>query len=565
MSISIFGLSPLKKNFDNDLLTITPLGGFGQIGMNCMLWTTPKTHVVVDCGLMFPSDFHLGIDVLIPQFDYILEDKENLSGIVLTHGHEDHIGALPWLVPYINAPIYGSEFTLALVEHKLREHGLLDRCELRVVTGEKPIQLGDMTFHFFPVCHSIIDGFALGVETPAGKVVHTGDFKIDPDPLQGPGTDLNQFSDFAGKEGVRLLLSDSTNVESEGYSRTEKEVLANLQDIFASTDQRMIVTLFSSHILRIQEVLDCAHATGRSVGISGRSLINNIEHGTRLGKLRIPDGLQLYTKNMPDLPDNQVVLLVTGSQGEPMSALSRIVSGEHRDFAIHQGDMVIQSSRLIPGNTVTVNTLINKLYRNGAELYDDKTKPVHASGHAQREELKAMFKATRPEFFVPVHGEYRHLVKHVQLAQECGVSKENCRIIENGHPFTLSSSGFTLEPEVLAGAVFVDGKGVGDVGHSVLRERHLLGGEGFVLVQMVIDEETGIVVYGPEISSKGFVFEEQYDYVLQDAICIILDCIEEGWNNDLEGLKDKIRQSLRRFFRRVLARDPIIVPGIIRI
>lgn len=562
MTISIFGLSPIKKNSDSVCLTITPLGGFGQIGMNCMLWSTPTTNVVVDCGLMFPSDFHLGIDVLIPQFDYILENKEKLSGIVLTHGHEDHIGALPWLVPHINVPIYGSEFTLALVEHKLREHGLLDRCELRLAREDTPLALGDLTFHFFPVCHSIIDGFALGVETPAGRVVHTGDFKIDPDPLSGPGTDLNLFRDFAGKDGLRLLLSDSTNVESEGYSLTEKEVLANLQDVFASTQQRIIVTLFSSHILRIQEVLDCAHATGRSVGISGRSLINNIDHATRLGKLHIPEGLQLYTKKMPSLPDNEVVLLVTGSQGEPMSALSRIVSGEHRDFAIHEGDMVIQSSRLIPGNTVAVNTLVNKLYRSGAELYTDKSKPVHASGHAQREELKAMFDATRPEFFVPVHGEYRHLVAHVRLAQQCGVKRQNCHIVENGTPFTLNSSGFMLDPEVQAGAVFVDGKGVGDVGQTVLRERHLLGDEGFVLVQMVIDEETGIVIYGPEISSKGFVFEEQYDYVLQDAACIILDCIEEGWS-DIDALRDKIRQSLRRFFRRVLARDPIVIPGII--
>lgn len=560
---SIFGLSPIKSNVPATGFTITPLGGFGQIGMNCMVWATSNTKVIVDCGLMFPSDFHLGVDIIIPKFDYIMAHKNDISGIVLTHGHEDHIGALPWLVPYLSVPIYGSEFTLALVENKLRERDLLDRCELIEVSDKEPLELGDIRFHFFPVCHSIIDGYAIGAETPAGKIIHTGDFKIDPNPLEGPGTNLKAFKKFAGKDGAKLLLSDSTNIESEGTSLSEREVLENLRYIFKSAKNRIIVTLFSSHIQRIQEVFDCAEETGRVVGVSGRSLINNIETASELGRLRVPDHVYIGSKDLPDLPDSKVVLLVTGSQGEAMSALARIASGGHRDFEIHEGDVIIQSSRLIPGNTIAVNNMINQLYRKGAEVYFDREHPVHASGHAHKEELKAMLEATRPEFFVPLHGEYRHLVKHVRLARECGVEGSNSLIVENGTPFTIDDSGLSLEPDVPAGGVLVDGKGVGDVGQAVLKERHLLGGAGMVIVFMVLDAETGSILHGPEVTSKGFVFEQHYDHVLEDAKCLVLDAVEDVWDGeDLDKLKDHVRLSLRRFFRRVLDRDPIVIPGI---
>ena len=544
-------------------LTITPLGGFGEIGMNCMVWSTPRSRVIVDCGLMFPSDYHLGVDVIIPRFDFILEHKEQILGIVLTHGHEDHIGALPWLVPQLNVPIYASPFTLSLVEHKLRERGLLERAELVTVSPSKPLKLGDMTFNFFPVCHSIIDGYALGVETPAGRVVHTGDFKIDPKPLDGPGTDLGLFKKFAGKNGAALLLSDSTNVEREGHSLSEREVLANLRSLFAKATGRIIVTLFSSHIQRIQEVFDCAVETGRSIVVGGRSLVNNIEMAKNLGRLRLPEKLYLDSNSAPALPDNKTVLLVTGSQGEPLSALSRIVSGGHRTLSIHSGDMVIMSSRLIPGNTMAVNSLVNNLYRLGAEVYYDKEHPVHASGHAQQSELEAMLKAVRPRCFVPVHGEYRHLVKHVRLATGCGVKQENTAIVENGQPFTISASdtvpGITLEEPILAQSILVDGKGVGDVGQVVLKERHILGGEGMVVVVMVLDESTWSILQGPEIFSKGFVFEQQYSHVLEDAKCLVLDCIEGHPTGELDKLKDRIRTSLRRFFRKILDRDPVVV------
>jgi len=564
MDDSIFGLSPRrftgKAAHPDAWLTVTPLGGFGQIGMNCMVWSTPQAKVVVDCGLMFPTDYHLGVDVVIPRFDFIMEHREDIKGIVLTHGHEDHIGALPWLLTHLHVPIYGSPFTLALVEHKLRERGLLDRSELVEVGPSVPLVLGDMTFHFFPVCHSIIDGYALGVESPAGKIVHTGDFKIDLNPLEGPGTDLTLFRKFVGKEGAALLLSDSTNVEREGRSLSERDVQANLRKLFFQAPGRIIVTLFSSHIQRIQEVFDCADETGRSVIVGGRSLVNNIGMAQDLGRLRSPKRLYTDAATAPPLDDDKAALLVTGSQGEPLSALSRIVAGGHKNLSIHEGDMVIMSSRLIPGNTVAVSTLVNNLYRLGAEVYFDKDHPVHASGHAQQKELADMIRAVKPRCFVPLHGEYRHLVKHVRLAVSCGVSEPNTAIIENGQPFTVTPGGIIREEPIPAESILVDGKGVGDVGQMVLKERHILGGEGMVVVVMVLDESTWSILHGPEIFSKGFVFEQQYDHVLEDAKCLVLDAIEGHPPGELEKLQERIRSSLRRFFRNILDRDPIVVP-----
>jgi ribonuclease J len=564
MDDSIFGLSPRrfvgKAAYPDAWLTVVPLGGLGEIGMNCMVWSTATTKVVVDCGLMFPSDYHLGVDVIIPRFDYITENSKDIRGIVLTHGHEDHIGALPWLLPDLRVPVFGSPFTLRLVEHKLRERGLLESAELVVVDPAVPLVLGDMTFHFIPVCHSIIDGMALGVETPAGKVVHTADFKIDPDPPDGTGTNLNAFRGFAGKNGVSLLLSDSTNIELPGRSLSEREVLANLRSLFKQARGRVIVTLFSSHIQRIQEVFDCADETGRSVIVGGRSLVNNIGMAGELQRLRPPKNLYLDAAEAPLLDDDKTTLLVTGSQGEPLSALSRIAAGGHKHLSIHEGDMVIMSSRLIPGNTEAVNTLVNNLYRLGAEVHYDKEHPVHASGHAQQKELMEMIRAVRPRCFVPVHGEYRHLVKHARLARKCGVAESNTAVVENGSPFTLTPGGITLEEPIEAESTMVDGKGVGDVGRILLRERHILGGEGMVVVVLVLDEESRNILYGPELFSKGFIFESRYDHVLEEAGRLVLAEVGSNPGAAPEKLKDGIRTALRRFFRKILDRDPVIMP-----
>ena len=542
-------------------LNITPLGGLGEIGLNCQLWETAGGVVMVDCGLMFPDDAHLGVDVVIPHFGAVSAIKDKLLGIVLTHGHEDHIGALPWLVPELKGTrIYGSRFTLALVEHKLREREILDWVELCHVDLNTVLPLGDLTFHFFPVCHSIPEGFGLGVETPVGRVVHSGDFKIDPHPLDTTGTDLNLFRNFAGPEGARLLLSDSTNVVRDGRSLTEREVKDSLDKIFAKAEGRIVITLFSSHIQRIQEVFDLAREHGRTVVISGKSLANNIEMARDLGIAKLPPSFFNAHNGVPDLPDNQLVLVVTGAQGEPLSALSRMVLGGHRQLEIRKGDTVVMSSRMIPGNAKAISKLINEMYRIGAEVLYESVHAIHASGHAQREELRDMLEAVRPTLFVPIHGEYQHLVKHGRLAVECGVKQDNVILLEDGLPLALREDSFKIEPRVPVECTLVDGKGVGDVGYAVLKERRILGDEGMVIVVLVVDSETGSVLHGPEMISKGFVFEQHYSHLLEDAKCLVLDEIEAARPGQLGRMQEGIRSSLRRFFRRVLERDPVVVP-----
>ncbi|MDR2819214.1 MAG: ribonuclease J [Desulfovibrio sp.] len=544
-------------------LTITPLGGLGEIGLNCQLWETEGGVVMVDCGLMFPDDAHLGVDVLIPHFGAISDIKDKLIGIVLTHGHEDHIGALPWLVPGLKGTrIYGSRFTLALVEHKLREHELLAWVELCPVDAATVLPLGNLTFHFFPVCHSIPEGFGLGVETPVGRVVHSGDFKIDPRPLEGTGTDIGLFHDFVGPAGARLLLSDSTNVLRDGHSLSEREVKKSLAKIFDSAEGRIVITLFSSHIQRIQEVFDLADERGRAVVISGKSLVNNIETARELGFISPPTSFHNAHYGVPDLPDNRLVLVVTGAQGEPLSALSRMVHGGHRKLSVRKGDSIVMSSRVIPGNAKAVSRLINEMYRLGAEVFYESVHAIHASGHAHSEELRELLLAVRPEYFVPIHGEYQHLVKHGRLAQRCGVGKDKILLLENGQPLTLLPDSFRLEEPIPVDYTLVDGKGVGDVGFSVLKERRILGDEGMVIVVLVIDSETGSVLYGPEMISRGFVFEQRYNHVLEDAKCLVLDeleAIQLGHPSRISRIQENIRSSLRRFFKHLLDRDPMVV------
>ncbi len=550
---------------EQDELVITPLGGLGEIGLNCQLWKTPGGVVMVDCGLMFPSDEHLGVDVIIPHFGAVTAVKEEILGIILTHGHEDHIGAIPWIVPELRGVhIYGSPLTLALVEHKLKEHDILELAHLHIVLPNETLALGELVFHFFPVCHSIPQGYALGVETPVGRILHTGDFKIDPAPLSGTGTDLRLFGSFAGEKGLRLLMSDSTNIEREGRSLTEREVKASLQRIFSSASGRIIITLFSSHLQRIQEVFDLAGEYGRTVVISGRSLANNIEMAQNLGLLDMPGGYYKAYSGIPAIPEEETVIIVTGAQGEPMSALSRMVFGGHKQLSIHHGDTVIMSSRVIPGNTRVVSHLIDEMYRRGAEVFYDSVLAIHASGHAQREELRDMFHAVRPEYFVPVHGEYRHLLKHGRLAVECGVAEENVQILEDGQPIRLTREGVELLPAVPVDYTLVDGKGVGDVGSLVLRERRILGEEGMVVVSIVLDSETGYILTGPDMLSRGFVYD-QFEYVFDDAKCLVLDEVEKSLDTGQELMQDKIRSALRHFFRRVLDRDPIVVVVISRV
>jgi len=545
-------------------VTLTPLGGLGEIGCNCMVISTDKTMVVIDCGLKFPDDYLLGIDIVIPRFDFILERRDKLKAILLTHAHEDHIGALPWLLPYVNVPLYASRFTCALVESRLREHDLDRYTDLREVRAHERLEFEDLAFTFIPVCHSIVDGFGLGIETPAGRIVHTGDFKLDPKPMGGHATDLDAFARFSAP-GVKLLLSDSTNVEREGHSITEREIVAAFSDIFAGAKGRILITLFSSHIQRMQETFDLAHQFGRKVAVSGRSLHSNIETAHDLGYLSLPANTLCQIEDIQNLPDDQIVLLVTGSQGEPLSALTRIATGEHRQLSIHPGDTVIMSSRFIPGNVRAITRVINRLYKLGAEVLYEKVQAIHASGHAYKEELRVMLQTVQPTYFVPVHGEYRHLVKHCHLARAAGVAPERAIILENGQPLTLLTDGIRLEDSVPVESIYVDGKGVGDVGHTVIKERQLLGGEGLVIAVIVVDEQTWEILIGPNILSKGFVFEQHFNHVLEDAKCIILDIFENLPPGDETKLKDRIRSSLRRFFRKVLERDPVVVPLVLTV
>lgn len=550
-------------------LTITPLGGHGEIGMNCQKWQTDQGVVLIDCGLMFPDDALLGVDVVIPRLESVFAEGEKVLGIVLTHGHEDHIGALPWLLLQYKSQrgirIYGSPFTMALVEHKLEEHGLLDRVELIPMPAYGTVTLGSLTFHFLPVCHSIPQCYALAVETPIGKVLHTGDIKLDAAPLDDeeacdPVSDFARFASEGKSKGIRLLLADSTNVENPGHSLPERQVRDDLDAIFSEVKGRIIIALFSSHIRRIRTVLELAKKYRRSVLVSGRSLSTNIEKAVQLGLLEQPDHLYSEAAGFPELDPGQTVVLATGTQGEALSALARIARGEHRQLSLHEGDTVIMSSRVIPGNANAISKVLNQIYRLGAEVYHDPDKTVHATGHACRSELKEIIEAVQPEYFIPVHGEYRHLALHARLAEECGVAHDHIRIIEDGQPVTFTEQAIRMEDPVSVESVMVDGKGVGDVGRMVLKERRILGGEGLVAVVLVIAEETGEVLYGPEMLSRGFVFEQQYSHLLEDAKCLVLDQLESTNPNDIPRLSDRIRSSLRRFFRDVLGRDPIVMP-----
>jgi ribonuclease J len=543
---------------------LTPLGGLGAIGQNCMVMETKDAMVVIDCGLMFPEDFLLGVDVVIPRFDYIIKNKHKLKGIILTHGHEDHIGALPWLLPYVDVPVFGSRFTLQLVSNKLIEFNLRDYIRTEVVNEQKPLKLGDLTFNFFPVCHSIIEGFGLGIETPVGKIVHSGDFKLDKEPMGGHMTDLEAFRNFSDS-GVKLLMSDSTNVERDGFALTEREIMSSLRGFFSKAKGRILITLFSSHIQRMQEIFDLAGEFGRKVAISGRSLAKNIEMSMEEGFLNVDDDICCNLNRLSDYKDSETVLLLTGSQGEPLSALTRLALGEHRQLKINKGDLVLMSSRIIPGNTKAITRVINNLYRLGAEVVYEKVRAIHASGHAHKEELKIMLETVKPKFFIPLHGEYRHLFKHSELAKECGVAPERSLVLENGQPVTFTGDSIRFEEEVMAESILVDGKGVGDVGHSVLKERHILGGEGMVIVLMVISDETGDLLMGPRILSRGFIFEQHFDHVLEDAKCLVLDIFESLPPGATKKLEEKSRSALRSFFRKILDRDPIVIPLIVRV
>ncbi|HOI17769.1 MAG TPA: ribonuclease J, partial [Geobacteraceae bacterium] len=488
-----------------------------------------------------------------------------IRGIFLTHGHEDHIGALPFILPDIPAPVYGTALTIGFVREKLKEYDLDTRVDLRVVKPRDTVSVGDFSVEFIRVAHSIVDGCGLAIRTPEGMIIHTGDFKLDQTPVDGQLTDLSTLSRY-GEEGVLALLSDSTNVEREGYTVSERYVGEAFDEIFPQCAGRIIVAAFSSNIHRVQQVVDSAARCGRKVLLNGRSMLANVQIARDLGYLRIPDDLLMDLKELPRLPKEEVCMITTGSQGEPMSALTRIAMDDHKQIKLERGDTVILSSRFIPGNEKTISDLINHLYRRGAEVFHEKVSEVHVSGHASQEELKLMINLTRPRFFVPIHGEYRHLVNHSRLARKVGIDPERCILAVNGDVVTFADGRAEITDTVESGRVFVDGKGIGDVGTIVLKDRKHLSEDGMVVVIIAINQGTGEIIYGPDIVTRGFVFEDESQEYLDETKKIVLDTLA-GVNlevmADLNEVKMEVRRVLRRFFNKTIERRPVILPVIL--
>jgi ribonuclease J len=545
-------------------LQIIPLGGLGEIGMNMMAYACGEDIIVVDCGLMFPEPYMLGIDYVIPDISWLRDRAENVRAICLTHGHEDHIGALPFVLQELNVPIYGTALTLGFVNEKLKEYKLDDRVSLRVVKPRDTVVLGCFSVEFLRVAHSVVDGCALAMTTPEGVVIHTGDFKIDQTPVDGELTDLPSFARY-GEQGVLALLSDSTNVEREGFTLSEKSVGEAFDEIFPTCQGRIIVAAFSSSIHRVQQVADAAVRCGRKILLNGRSMVANVRIARQLGYLHIPDDVFMDLKELPYAPREQVCMITTGSQGEPRSSLIRIAMDDHKQIKLEQGDTVILSSRVIPGNERTISELINHLYRRGAEVFHEKTSEVHVSGHACQEELKLMLNLVRPRFFIPIHGEYRHLMVHSKLAQKTGIPEERCILATNGDVVSFYSDTAAIVEKVESGRVFVDGKGVGDVGNVVLRDRKHLSEDGMVVIIIGMNKTTGEIIYGPDIVSRGFVFEDESQEYLETARCIVVEALNElseEMRCDSEEVNTTVRQALRRFFKKTIERRPVILPMI---
>ncbi len=547
------------------MVKIIPLGGLGEIGLNMMVIQYDSHMVVIDAGLMFPDDYMPGVDLVIPNFNFLRENRRNLRAIVLTHGHEDHIGAMPFLLKELSIPVFGTGFTLDLLREKLKEHVLPNSADLRTVVPGETHDIGPFGVEFIRVNHSIVDGTGLAIETPEGTIVHSGDFRIDPTPVDEQITDLIRFAHH-GEKGVLAFLSDSTNAEKEGYTLSERDVKEKLRDFFLASPGRLIIASFASNITRIQEVISLAEEFDRKVVFNGKSMITNVRIAREHGFLRLSEELEITEKQMRSLPDNRVVVITTGSQGEPMSALSRMARGQHKGIQICKGDTIILSSRFIPGNERAITSVINKLYAMGADVIYEKVSEIHSSGHARQAELKIMLSLVKPRYFIPIHGEYRHLVKHAQIALDMGMDSNRVIIAGDGDVIDFREGKGGINGNILSGRTFVDGKGVGDIEETVLRDRQKMRRHGMVVVQMVLDEGTGKILFGPELISRGFVFEDPGQFILEDARCIVLEVIDEiktPFPVDYKWMETEIRRRLKRFFYSVLERSPLIIPTVI--
>ena len=546
---------------------LIPLGGLGEIGLNMMLVESGDDLIAIDCGLMFPDPDEMpGIDHVIPDFAYALAKRDGFRAVFLTHGHEDHIGALSYLLRSARVPVYGTPLTLALVGERLREHGLLETADLRQMRPRDRIEVGPFRVEPIRVTHSIVDGIGLAIHTPVGTIVHTGDFKLDASPLDGQTPDYHRFAEL-GEHGVLVLCSDSTNVDRPGHTRSESDVGQALRGHFERARGRIVLATFASHIHRIQKVLTLAAELDRRVALLGMSMQRNITVSAALGILRIPEGVLVPLEELGRLPRERQIILSTGSQGEPNSALALMAAGEHKYVQVERGDLVVISARVIPGNERTIGRVVNALLRLGADVLYDDNAFVHVSGHASQEDLKLMLNLTRPRYFVPVHGEYRHLLGHARLAETVGLTPDRIFLVEDGTGIEVTKTAARIVGRYPTGRVLVDGKGVGDIGAVVLRDRQLLAQDGLVSVSLVVDG-TGRVVAGPQIASRGVVYVKENEALLDElraAILIALGARDPAVGADREALGAIVRGAVRQFINQRFQRKPVVLPVIMEV
>ncbi|MGI6622259.1 MAG: ribonuclease J [Acetivibrionales bacterium] len=537
-----------------------------EIGKNIIVFEYGDNIIVVDCGLAFPEDEMLGIDLVIPDITYLEKNAEKVHGIVVTHGHEDHIGALPYVLKRLPVPIYGTELTLGLIENKLSEHELTEPVDLRKIKAGQTIQLGPFKIEFIHTTHSIADAVALAIDTPVGMVFHTGDFKIDQTPIEGDPINLARMAEL-GKKGVLLLISDSTNVERPGYTMSEKTVGETFDSVFRGAGGRIIVASFASNIHRVQQIVNSATKYGRKVALVGRSMLNVVRTAVKLGYLSFPEDTIIDIDRINKLKPEQVVIITTGSQGEPMSALARIASSTHKKVEITEGDLVIISANPIPGNEKFVYRVINDLFKQGADVIYDSLAETHVSGHAKQEELKLMHRLIKPKFFMPAHGEYRMLKKHARLAMSLGMDEKNIFIMQNGKVLELSRKTATLNGSVQSGSILVDGLGVGDVGDVVLRDRKILSEDGLIVVVATVDPK-GNLLAGIEVMSRGFVYVKESEELIEEVRNIAREVLLKSINkkgNNYSGSKNAIKDELSNFLYRKTMRRPMIIPVIVEV
>jgi len=544
-------------------LKVISLGGLQEIGKNMTVLEFNQDIIIIDAGLGFPEDEMLGVDLVIPDVSYLVKNADKVRGIVLTHGHEDHIGGLPYVLKELNVPVFGTLLTMGLLENKLKEHGMMDTTIRHVVVPGESVKLGQFKVEFIHTNHSIADSVALAITTPVGVVIHTGDFKIDYTPIDGGVIDLNRFARL-GDEGVLLLMSDSTNAQRSGFTMSEKSVGKEFERIFDdSWDNRIMVATFSSNIHRIQQIINCADARGRKVAIIGRSMLNAVKTSSELGYLNVPKNILIDISEIRNYPENKLVIITTGSQGESMSALSRIARGEHKHVSVKPSDKIIISASSIPGNEKNIFNIINELSKKGAKVIYEGMADIHVSGHAKAEELKLMLSITKPKYFMPVHGEYMHLNAHKELAMSLGIPKENIFIMEIGDVLEIGKNDAKVNGTVPSGQVLVDGLGVGDVGNIVLRDRRHLSQDGLIVVVVTIDKEGGYILSGPDIISRGFVYVRESEELMSEARQVVEDALMEhelsgygGWS----AIKNIIRDSLKNYIWQKTKRSPMILP-----